>query len=275
MSLQTLSEWLRCPVCFSALTPQEPLAVACTAGHSFDVNKRGFITLLRSQGLIGDSAAMLDARHAFLGAGWYSPLRESVTRLVSAAVPDRIVDVGCGTGYYLGGVLEQLPTARALAVDISPTAVARTVRNLERTDGLVANVWSPLPIADGAADVILNVFAPRNAAEFARVLQPDGLLVVVIPQPSHLRELRAAGLALGVQDDKAAVLISGLAEHFAVQSRQQLSAEVWLTASEIASLVGMGPSAHHQTAASDLNDPSERQPVTTAFEVFGFRRLPH
>lgn len=252
--------------------------VTCDAGHSYDVNKRGFITLLRSRGLIGDSAEMLAARDAFLGAGWYASLREAVTRVVASESPLTVVDIGCGTGYYLGGVLDQVPAARALAVDISPAAVSRTVRNVDRTDGLVANVWSPLPIKDGAADVILNVFAPRNAAEFARVLRPDGLLVVVIPQPSHLRELREAGRALGVQEDKAAVLISGLAEYFAVHSRQQLSAEVWLTESEITALVGMGPSAHHQSAADDLREDADnltvdRHPVTTSFEVFGFRRL--
>jgi 23S rRNA (guanine745-N1)-methyltransferase len=254
------------------LEPREPLTVSCAAGHSYDVNKRGFVTLLRSRGLIGDSAQMLDARDAFLGAGWFSPVRDAVTRVASAAAPRTIVDIGCGTGYYLAGVLDHAPSARALAVDISPAAVARTVRTRERVDGLVANVWSPLPIKDDAADVILNVFAPRNAAEFARVLRPGGLLVVAIPQPSHLRELREAGLALGVQEDKAAVLIAGLAADFSVDSRQQFSAEVHLTAAEISALVGMGPSAHHALAASGLPDASERHPVTTAFEVFGFRR---
>jgi SAM-dependent methyltransferase len=274
MSLQTLSEWLRCPVCFFALAPHEPLALVCPSGHSFDVNKRGYVTLLRSQGLIGDSTAMLDARDTFLNAGWYSPLRHAVTSAVASKSPHSIVDIGCGTGYYLGGVLELAPDARALAVDLSPAAVSRTVRALSRTDGLVADVWSPLPIQDAAADVVLNVFAPRNAPEFARVLRPDGLLVVVIPQSSHLRELRDLGLALGVQEDKATVLIDSLAPYFAVDSRQQLVDELRLTPDEIRALVGMGPSAHHQRAGADLLDASEQHRVTTAFEVLGFRRLP-
>ena len=273
MSLQTLSEWLRCPVCFSALSPREPLTLVCPAGHSFDVNKRGFITLLRSRGLIGDSADMLDAREAFLGAGWYAPLRDAVATLAVSGSPRSIIDIGCGTGYYLGGVLAQAPEAHALAVDISPAAVARTVRSNERTDGLVADVWSPLPIRDGSADVILNVFAPRNTAEFARVLRPGGLLVVVIPQSTHLRELRDAGLALGVHDDKDVLLVESLAAHFSVESRQRISTGLSLTPTEVAALVGMGPSAHHQSAADDWLITSERRPVTTAFEVFGFCRL--
>ncbi|NYJ19281.1 methyltransferase domain-containing protein [Glaciibacter psychrotolerans] len=220
---------------------------------------------------------MLDARDAFLGAGWYRPLREALSAHVAAVEPRKVLDVGCGTGYYLTGVLDAVPGACALALDISPAAVGRTVRRGGETrspvDGLVADVWSPLPIADAAADLILNVFAPRNAAEFARVLRTDGVLVVVIPQPSHLRELRAAGLALGLQNDKAAHLIDGLAVHFRMESRQELSFQMSLTASEIAALVGMGPSAHHHEAGADSPAPGARQSVTAAFEIVSFRKV--
>ena len=36
-------------------------------------------------------------------------------------------------------------------------------------------------MADAAAGVLLNVFAPRNGAEFRRVLRADGVLLVVTP----------------------------------------------------------------------------------------------
>lgn len=273
MSLQTLSEWLRCPICLSSLSPREPLAVVCENAHSFDVNKRGYLTLLKSRGLIGDSAAMLDARTVFLEAGWYQPLRDAVSALAGESVPHAIIDIGCGTGYYLEGVLDIAPHARALALDISPAAVGRAVRRSTRVDGLVADVWSPLPIKDASADLILNVFAPRNAAEFARVLSPDGTLIVVIPQPTHLGELRADGLALDVQDDKAAHLVAGLAAHFSVHSRQALTLTLELAPDEVAALVGMGPSAHHHDASQGGSAASQRRTVTAAFEIFAFRRL--
>ncbi|MFT2816395.1 methyltransferase domain-containing protein [Leifsonia sp. A12D58] len=276
MSLHTLSEWLRCPICLTPLTAFEPLLLRCEHGHSFDVNKRGFVTMLRSHGLIGDSAAMLDARASFLNAGWYAPLLDAVSTLSTQQDPADVLDIGCGTGYYLGGVLERSPAARALAFDISPAAVSRTVRSHPHVDGLVADVWSALPIRGNSADLILNVFAPRNAAEFARILRPDGLMIVVIPQDSHLRELRDTGLALGVQQNKATQLVDSLADHFAVESRQKLDVRMDLTQAEIMSLVGMGPSAHHQGETPERgddadNDAGHRQVVTAAFEIFGFR----
>jgi 23S rRNA (guanine745-N1)-methyltransferase len=215
---------------------------------------------------------MLDARARFLAAGWYEPLQSAIQASIAEERPHRILDVGCGTGYYLGAALPPGDEARALGMDISPTAVSRTIRSHDRVDGLVADVWSPLPLKGAAADVILNVFAPRNAAEFHRVLRPGGLLLVVIPRPSHLRELRQAGLAVEMQADKAAHLRSSLTSWFAQESHQQLDRTVHLPASEIASLIGMGPSSHHRAASSVVLDPALMQDVTIDFDIFGFRR---
>lgn len=289
MSLQTLSEWLRCPNCFLPLDPTGTLALACPSGHHFDVNRRGYVTLITGTNkFIGDSAVMLDARDRFQGAGFYSPLREAVSRLVAAERPHRVIDMGCGSGYYLraalaaatapapsrdlqGAISATATPPRALAMDLSAAAVARTVRSGRDTDGLVADVWSPLPIRDGAAELLLNVFAPRNAAEFHRVLVPHGLLLVVIPQQSHLHELRAAGRAVSMQADKARHLIDGLADYFELERQERLSAIMSLSPSEVDSVLGMGPSSHH-VAAGAVVEVDAATDVTAAFDIFSFRR---
>jgi len=273
MSLQTLSEWLRCPNCFLPLHPGGDLLLGCERGHSFDVNKRGFVNLLTGpRKFIGDSAAMLEARDRFLSAGWYDPLRDAIRGIVAGESPRRIVDAGCGTGYYLGAALPPGDNVRALAMDISPAAVSRTVRAHDRADGLVADVWSPLALRDGATDVVLNVFAPRNPDEFHRVLRPHGMLLVVVPRPAHLRQLRESGLAVEMQADKAAHLTSSLAAGFSPESHVQLERTVALSAPEVAALIGMGPSAHHSSSAADDSPSGFLRDVTMAFDIFGFRR---
>ena len=272
MSLQTLSEWLRCPNCFLPLHPGGTLLLECERGHCFDVNKRGFVNLTTGpHKFIGDSAAMLDARDRFLDAGWYQPLQHAIRDLVAGESARRILDVGCGTGYYLRAALPPGDDVRALGMDLSPIAVGRTVRSHDRVDGLVADVWSPLPVRDGAADIILNVFAPRNASEFHRALRTDGLLLVVVPQPTHLRQLRESGLALEMQADKAAHLTRTLAAWFSLEVHDQFERTVPLTPEEVASLIGMGPSAHHSRSA-DASTAQSDQDVTVAFDIFGFRR---
>lgn len=274
MSLQTLSEWLRCPNCFLPLSPSGPLTLRCASRHSFDANKRGYISLAGgARRLIGDSAAMVDARALFLSAGWYAPLRERLAERVADVKPTRVLDVGCGTGYYLQGVLDHTPEAQALGMDLSPVAVARTVAGHDNVDGLVADVWSALPVRDAAADVILNVFAPRNPAEFHRVLRPSGMLMVVVPQKSHLQELRSAGLALDVPPNKAENLAQTLASQgFDLETHDELSAALVLNPEQAAALIGMGPSSHHTDADDVAGHLSPVQTVTASFEVLGFRR---
>jgi 23S rRNA (guanine745-N1)-methyltransferase len=271
--------------------------LGCDAGHRFDVNRRGYASLLSgSTKLIGDSAAMLDARDAFLEKGWYTELRDALSRLVGAGRPRRVVDIGCGTGYYLRGVLsvlEQAGTAdgssaeaelRALAVDLSPVAVARTLRTATiraepagsdsvaaDTAGLVADVWSPLPIRDAAADVIINVFAPRNATEFHRILTPDGLLAVVVPHTTHLQELRAAGLALDVHANKVDGLVDSLSGGFRLESADDISRVLSLSPTDVGALIGMGPSSHHSGSPASVAAPAPTD-VTVAFSLLGFRR---
>ncbi|MET0956274.1 MAG: hypothetical protein ABWY68_10015 [Cryobacterium sp.] len=277
----------------SDLSPADSTVLACANGHRFDVNRRGFASLLLgSRKLIGDSAAMLDAREVFLARGWYDGLRAALSHLVAAEPATGVIDIGCGTGYYLRGVLRELavthaattprpdePGLRALAVDLSSAAVARTVRagaalSDTSTVGLVADVWSPLPIRDGAAGIVINVFAPRNPAEFHRILRPDGLLAVVVPHPTHLQELRAAGLALDVHGNKTADLVSSLEGLFVLESTEELSSVLPLTPVDVAALIGMGPSSHHHAADAAEDQDEQLTDVTVAFRLLGFRRLP-
>ena len=175
---------LRCPVCQTRGLCTEEGALRCSAGHTFDIARHGYASLLTgARATSGDDPAMVRARNRFLSSGAYAPLRDTVARL---AVPrrseqTRIVDVGCGTGYYLAGVLDQLPGARGLGLDTSAHALRTAARVHDRAAAVAWDVFRPFPLADRVADVVLNVFAPRNPEEFHRVLRPSARLIVVRP----------------------------------------------------------------------------------------------
>ncbi|MCF0087373.1 methyltransferase domain-containing protein [Streptomyces griseoaurantiacus] len=188
---------LRCPVCrMPGLRPDRDRgALRCPARHAFDVARHGYAGLLTgARATSGDDAAMVRARERFLATGAYAPVRSAVARLAAASVTGRaaatVVDSGCGTGHYLAGVLDRLPGARGLGLDTSTRALRAAARAHVRAAAVSWDVFRPLPLADRVADLVLYVFAPRNPAEFHRVLRPAGRLVVVRPTGRHLAELR-------------------------------------------------------------------------------------
>ncbi|MPY79373.1 MAG: rRNA (guanine-N1)-methyltransferase [Actinophytocola sp.] len=157
--------------------------------------------------------------------------------------PGLIVDAGAGTGYYLAATLDALPDATGLAFDLSAAACRKAARCHPRAAAAVWNTWQPLPLADACASVVLDVFAPRNATEFRRVLRDDGVLVVVTPTSAHLAEL--AEFTLDVDPAKETRLAEGLSRCFDRAGAEEVSYPLELSAAEARTLIEMGPAAHH------------------------------
>ncbi len=110
---------------------------------------------------------------------------------------------------------------------------------------MVADTWARLPVRDGAVDRVLVVFAPRNGPEIARVLRPDGRLVVVTPAADHLAELVGPLGLLRVDPDKAARLAATLEPHLEPVADGGAPRGLRLDRAAVATLVGMGPHARH------------------------------
>jgi 23S rRNA (guanine745-N1)-methyltransferase len=250
--LREVIDLLQCPVCAGALEADER-ALRCPAGHSFDIARQGYVSLFAGAGRAGeaDTAAMVEAREAFLAAGHYARLSEALTeeaRAETEADPGgrcAIVDLGAGTGRHLADLLDGLPERRGIAIDASSAALRRAARAHPRAAAVGADVWRALPLRDRVASVILSVFAPRNPPEMARVLAPGGTVLAVTPTTRHLYELVGALGLLSVPDDKQDRLDAQLAPMFALAGRRTLEHAMFLNREEAAQLVRMSPSAWH------------------------------
>ena len=236
----------------------------CAEGHSFDIARQGYISLTLPQRRPhrGDSTEMVAARESFLGAGHFEPIADAVT--AAAFVTGCVVDLGAGTGYYLARLLDSQPTSAGIALDASRPALRRAARAHPRITAVACDIWDQLPLHDGAADLVLNVFAPRNGEEVARVLAPAGELIVVIPTQRHLHEL--PGL-LSVDERKEERLLAELSPWLAEVARRNLEFELSLSREDAGNLIAMGPSAHHVTEV----ELPERIEVTVSVTVETFR----
>jgi 23S rRNA (guanine745-N1)-methyltransferase len=253
---------LRCPVCGEAMTTADS-ALRCRTGHSFDIARQGYVDL--SAGPVthpGDTTEMVAARERVLAAGHFDFVAAGLAEATAAYASGLIVDVGAGTGVHLKSLLEARPDALGLAVDVSKAALRRAGRAHPRMGAVRADAWRGLPVADGAASVVLNVFAPRAGREFARVLRAGGRLAVITPAPDHLREL---GLAIGVDPRKEERLLATLGPWFVRESDHELRTTLHLSADDARAVAGMGPGAFHRTA------PTYEGPVTAAVHLSVWR----
>jgi 23S rRNA (guanine745-N1)-methyltransferase len=223
-----------------------------------------------------DTAPMVQARAAFLRAGHYAPLARSLAGLVTSLCPpdSTVLDAGTGTGYFLATVLDALPAAAGLGLDTSTYALRRAARAHVRAEAASWDVWQPLPVRTHCADLLLNVFAPRNGSEFHRVLQPSGVLLTVTPTPEHLGELREHLGLLSVDPAKRARLRRTVDPYFRLDRTEALEYTMTLGGEDIGRLAGMGPSAHHIPRDEILRRtaPLRRPlPVTASFLVSVYR----
>jgi 23S rRNA (guanine745-N1)-methyltransferase len=267
---------LACPHCAGALS-RSGGSVKCANGHAFDVARSGYLSLLPGDAKLGsaDTAEMVAAREAFLGAGHFEPLAEALAEeaeralggraerrvggRVERALGDRterpglpsgcILDLGAGTGWYLARVLDRLPGRIGLALDLSKYALRRAARAHPRIATVACDAWRPLPVRDSVADLVLSVFAPRNGREIARVLRPGGALVVTTPTEQHLVELVERLGLLTVDERKHERLATALDAHFVLERRKEHEWPLELTPGDVANAVAMGPSARHPTRA--------------------------
>ncbi|MDU6014332.1 methyltransferase domain-containing protein [Corynebacterium sp.] len=230
------------------------------SGHSFDVAKQGYVTLAAGAGLKhkGDDMDMVNARETYLAMGHFAPFVEAVTGAVQGALDSAslaesttasLLEVGAGTGYYLAHTLDSIAEARGVGLDISPHAAKHLAKCHPRVGAVVADVWERLPIRDESVDAISVVFAPRNPAEFQRVLAPGGQVIVLTPDAGHLDELREPLGILGVEDGKVERMYEQ-AEGYLEQAADpvDISFPIELDKASVAAQVGMSPSARHISA---------------------------
>jgi 2-polyprenyl-3-methyl-5-hydroxy-6-metoxy-1,4-benzoquinol methylase len=121
--------------------------------------------------------------------------------LAARLAPGRhVLDAACGEGYGLA-ILQAAGAASVVGIDVDPAVVAHA-RDRYKLDVVEADV-AKLPFPDGEFDLVTSfetiehVADPEQALdELARMLAPDGMLIVSTPNaaeylednPFHLRE---------------------------------------------------------------------------------------
>ena len=146
-------------------------------------------------------------------------------------------------------------------VDISRDALICAHRRAPELTLAVASI-AHLPVADASCDLLLNVFAPHDADEFARVLRPQGVLLRVIPLERHLWGLKCAVYDRPYENEVPDPALPG----FALAARRELRGTVTLRSqAEIEALFCMTP-YYYKTGARDQAKLRALDTLTTETE---------
>lgn len=180
---------LACPVCGAPLIRSGD-DFACEKRHRVNVNRKGCLNVLSSQVDSCYDADLFAARRRVFDAGCYDAVAEAIDTLLPQGA-HRLLDAGCGDGWYLNALLSLHADWSGAGVDISRDAIFQAT-NLPCTALWCVGDLRRLPFREGSFTAVLDVLTPANYDEFRRVLAPGGLLVKVYPGSGYLKELRAA-----------------------------------------------------------------------------------
>ncbi|WP_219500513.1 class I SAM-dependent methyltransferase [Nonomuraea ceibae] len=162
----------------------------------------GLGRLLHDHAEHADAGGTIDHPRAYevvASLGYPGGRRAAFTRVATQAKPrpgDRILDVGCGTG-YLSRILSPVagPGGQVTGVDPSPAMIGYARDRAPGNCEYVVAGGEDLPFPDGSFDLVVSTLAvhhipsearPAAAREMFRVLRPGGrLLVAEFRPPEH------------------------------------------------------------------------------------------
>jgi 23S rRNA (guanine745-N1)-methyltransferase len=244
----------------------------CERGHSFDIARSGYVNLLQPQDRRsphpGDSAAGIAARRRLHDLDVTTPLLGAIGEMVCPSERDVVLDAGCGDGFYLANVGKQghhlagQTRFGAHGVDISVPAIEAAARRYPECQWIVANADRFLPYANRSFSIVMSITARMNASEFRRVLRDDGRLLIAVPSPDDLVELRGSG------QDRTARTIDTFARQFTLIDQRRVSTTAELDASAVQDVL----LAIYRPMRSR---PVEATRVTFSLDLLLFRPSPH
>ena len=270
-----ISSVLRCPICNADMQLSESGKSALCNGakkHCFDFSADGYLSFPGNSG--GDSKAAVAARRSFLEKNYYLPAAEGILAAVKKYIPDgaTVIDAGCGEGYYTSK-LSRLADM-TIGFDLSKfacSAAAKAARR-EGKENLLYSTASAfeLPVKDGVADAVVNIFAPCAEEEYSRILRDGGYLFVVGAGKDHLMGLKRAIYKDTYENGERA----DLPKNMTMVERQLVRFELEVVGKDdIAALFSMTP-YYWRTSEADKEKLSELNTLRTEieFEISIYRK---
>lgn len=265
---------LICPKCSCGLEEING-SLICENRHTYDLSASGYVNFNTKLSISGDSPDMVNARSRFLDLGYYEGFAREIVSTLDSFKPEKVIDAGCGEGYYSNMIAKELDYTSLYGFDLSKSAVNKASKRA-RASGTNARFFVcgifDLPIRENSIDAVVSLFAPLAYDEFHRVLKPGGRLVIGAAGKEHLLGLKRA-LYSDVYENNPEKVVSP--EGFRELSRNNIRYDVSINTSQaISDLFSMTP-YYWKTGEDAAARLSELDKLDTAldFDIIVFERL--
>lgn len=242
-----------CPICQESMTIQEQGRMVCSANHSFDIAKQGYINMLTHGAASKYSKELFESRKMVIDSGIYDEIEDKIIELIAPA--QTVLDTGCGEGSHLARIMAE-KKGIGVGIDIAKEGILAASRHYPEQIWCVGDL-AKSPFAKSSFDAILNMLSPANYEEFKRLLTPGGCVVKVVPQSRYLHELRAQ---LYANSDKESYsndqIVARFKESFMEVSVKRITHTTPFATELIPALLEMTPMGWHKKegAAIRLNE---------------------
>lgn len=114
-----------CPICQSAMHVYEQGRLVCSANHSFDIAKQGYVNMLTHGATSKYSKDLFESRKAVIDSGIYDAIEAKIAELLASA--NTILDTGCGEGSHLARIMAEKSTGIGVGIDIAKEGIVVTL----------------------------------------------------------------------------------------------------------------------------------------------------
>jgi ubiquinone/menaquinone biosynthesis C-methylase UbiE len=129
----------------------------------------------------------------------YRPVQDAVIAELRAAGPERVLDIGCGTGILTTRMADELRGSGVVGCDFSYGMLEQAASRRREVPWVQGDALR-LPLRDESVDAVTSTesfhwFPDPDAAlrELARVIRPDGTLLVAVVNPRTHSATRLLG----------------------------------------------------------------------------------
>jgi 23S rRNA (guanine745-N1)-methyltransferase len=250
---------------------------SCVSGHTYDIARSGYVNLLQPQDRrslnAGDSREAVAARAALLTSGVGRALIDAVcAKAASLALSTApvVVDLGSGSGHAVVALGEQLET-RGVGIDLSTAAADHAARRFPSHTWVVANADRRLPLLDASVDLLVSLHGRRNPEEADRVLAADGVMLIAVPAPDDLIELREQVQGEVVERDRGETLVVAHQARFELVERSTIGETLTLDREMLLNLL-RATYRGARLASAQRVALVDRMQLTLSSEVFVLRK---